>query len=97
MKMKKNVLDHGYHHLHDAGKALRGFFPGIMFLVPPGSQEDEQDQKGTVEHQPCHILGDGEIERPYLLTGGAAFDYLAAVFFTRRDIEALMDPLLEVP
>ena len=60
------ILDHRDEHLHQADSAFRGLLTGVVFPVPFGGSEHDEQQQSAVDHQAEHILGDGKVPRPYL-------------------------------
>ena len=91
------VLDHRHKHLHEAYSAFRGFLTGIVFPVPLGGTEHNEQQQGTVDHQTEHVLGDGKVPRPDLRTVRGPLDYLALVLAAGgRDVETFIFPVLQM-
>ena len=91
------VLNHRHKHLHEANTAFRGFLTGIMFPVPPGGTEHNEQQQGAVDHQTEHVLGDGKVPRPYLRTVRGPLDYLVLILAAGGgDVETFIFPVLQM-
>ena len=80
------VGDHRDQHFHQAREAARGFFQGVVPLVPARCPEHEENEQDGAQEQAEDILGDGNVDGPF---PGRCIDELA-VFI--QGIAVLFDP-----